>query len=90
MKKIDLGQSVSLLANLGVILGIVFLAVELRQNNALLAAESRATIVALNTEIWAKVIDTPDVAGLAVKDRSGESLTNAEELRLNALWVRSL
>jgi len=32
MKKIDLGQSITLLANIGVIVGIIFLAVELRQN----------------------------------------------------------
>ncbi|MDH3276443.1 MAG: hypothetical protein OEM99_18080, partial [Gammaproteobacteria bacterium] len=34
MKKIDLGQMVTILANLGVILGIVFLALELQQNTA--------------------------------------------------------
>lgn len=32
MKKIDLGQGAQILANIGVIAGIVFLAVELRQN----------------------------------------------------------
>ncbi len=38
MKKLDLGQSVGILANIGVIAGIVFLAVELRQNNELVVA----------------------------------------------------
>lgn len=42
MKKIDVGQTVSILANFGVIAGIVFLAVELRQNNEFLAAEAGA------------------------------------------------
>jgi len=32
MKKIDLGQTIQTLANLGVIAGIVFLAMELQQN----------------------------------------------------------
>jgi len=40
MKKIDLGQTIAILANIGVIAGIVFLAVETRQNNRLLAMES--------------------------------------------------
>jgi len=40
MKKIDLGQAINTLANLGVIAGIVFLAVEIRQNNELLAADA--------------------------------------------------
>ena len=33
MKKLDLGQTMTILANVGVIVGISFLAVELRQNN---------------------------------------------------------
>jgi hypothetical protein len=41
MKKIDLGQTVQILANLGVIAGIVFLGIELQQNNALLGAQAR-------------------------------------------------
>jgi len=32
MKKIDLGQTIAILANVGVIAGIVFLAIEVRQN----------------------------------------------------------
>jgi hypothetical protein len=39
MKKIDLGQTIQLLANLGVIAGIVFLAVEARQNRELLEVQ---------------------------------------------------
>ena len=33
MKKIDLGQTISILANVGVVVGIIFLAVEIRDNN---------------------------------------------------------
>jgi len=43
MKKIDLGQTATMIANLGVIVGIFFLAYELRQNtvsNQLLAAQN--------------------------------------------------
>jgi len=32
MKKIDLGQSIAILANIGVIAGIIIVAYELRQN----------------------------------------------------------
>ena len=41
MKKIDLGQTITILANVGVIAGIVFLAIELRQNNELLGQQAR-------------------------------------------------
>jgi hypothetical protein len=33
VKKIGLGQTISVLANIGVIAGIVFLGIELQQNN---------------------------------------------------------
>ena len=39
MKKIDVSQTLGILANIGVIAGIIFLAVELQQNNELLEAE---------------------------------------------------
>jgi hypothetical protein len=39
MKKIDVGQMISILANFGVIAGIVFLAMEVRQNTAALDRE---------------------------------------------------
>ena len=38
MKKPDLGQTITIFANLGVIAGIVFLGIELQQNNELLTA----------------------------------------------------
>jgi len=42
MKKIDLGQAIGVLANLGVITGIVFLAYETHQNSELLELQVRA------------------------------------------------
>lgn len=39
MKKIDLGQFISILANVGVISGIIFLAVEIRQNDKMMMSQ---------------------------------------------------
>lgn len=44
MKKFDFGQTLNTLANAGVVAGIIFLAVELNQNNELLELEARATL----------------------------------------------
>lgn len=44
MAKIDLGQTIQVLANVGVIAGIIFLAVEIRQNNRLMMAQTRSDI----------------------------------------------
>jgi hypothetical protein len=38
MKRIDIGQTITILANVGVLAGIALLAVELRQNTKLLRA----------------------------------------------------
>jgi hypothetical protein len=90
MKKIDLGQSVAILANVGVIASIVLLSLELRQNNELMSVQARATVVSLQTEVWRPTLEQPDVAPMLLKDRRGEALSDEEELRLSALWVRTL
>lgn len=43
MKQIDIGQTISILASIGVIAGIVFLGLELNQNNRLLVADAVST-----------------------------------------------
>ena len=63
MKKLDLGQTMTLLANVGVILGIVFLAFELRQNNQQLALQSYQAWVAANLQINASLAN-PELAAV--------------------------
>jgi hypothetical protein len=46
MKKMELGQTITILANLSVIAGIVFLAYEIRQNSESLRAQTRTDITA--------------------------------------------
>ena len=47
MKRIDIGQAITILANLGVIAGIIFLAVEIRQNQAVLEQGNAMNLVAV-------------------------------------------
>ena len=44
MKKIDLGQIITILANVGVVIGLVFLTLEIRQNNAQMRAQGAYSI----------------------------------------------
>ena len=90
MKKLDLGQTLSILANAGVIAGIVFLGLELRQNNELMAAEARRGQLSIQMETWGQVVENPDLIPLLVKDRNGEKLTVEEEFLLNSFWMRNL
>jgi hypothetical protein len=82
MKKIDVGQTISILANIGVIAGIVFLAFELRQNTVatqLIAAGSSAAYIRDMNNL---VAENGELAEILVKRRTGNSLTEAENLRL--------
>lgn len=89
MKKIDLGQTIGILANLGVIAGIIFLAVELQQNNQLseVQVEMALTATQANT-VLADIVEQPQLIALMLKDE--RSLTEVERQRLIALGLRVL
>ena len=75
MKKIDLGQSITILANLGVIAGIIFLAIEVQQNTQQLRNQSYQTWSAANTEINMTIAD-PELSALVSSGHEGsENLT---------------
>lgn len=88
MKRIDLGQSIAILANIGVIAGIAFLAIELQQNNDLMAAQARFNLLETRTESYTLQITEPDLAEALIKDRNGQTLTEVEDLRVQAYWTR--
>ena len=48
---LEIGQVLTLGANVGVIAGIIFLAMEVRQNNRLLAAQARYSLRAYRNDI---------------------------------------
>ena len=83
MKKLDLGQAVSILANAGVIAGIVFLAFELRQNNALLESQARSSLDERRMLMQLNLVENAGgITSILVKAREGEPLTGEEQLRL--------
>jgi hypothetical protein len=91
MKKIDLVQTVSMFANLGVIAGIIFLGLELSQNNELMAAEARFNRLTIATESYTLVSQNPEFASLIARsDESLESLTAGEREQLLSYGVRVL
>lgn len=87
MKKIDVGQTLNTLANAGVIAGIVFLVVELNQNNEFLELEANATQLQVFLDGWEQLAGDTDLVALMVKDRNEQELTSAEEMQLNAFWM---
>jgi hypothetical protein len=81
--KLNPGQIATLVANLGVVAGIVFLAVELRQNNELLRAEADFNYLQNRINNRQDVITDPEYAALWVRIENNDSLTADEQLRLD-------
>ena len=81
MKKTDLGQVIGIVANIGVIAGIVFLAIELRQNNDFLAAQARLGQLNATVSRMQIGLNNADLADINWRARNGDPLTPAEENR---------
>ena len=89
MKKIDLGQTIQIIANLGVIAGIVFVAIELRQNNLLLTAESIGTVFETRISRQDRIMENPGFTVVLIKNRRGEALSEEEEETILASFDRA-
>jgi len=83
MRRIDLGKAIQILANLGVIAGIVFLAVELRQSNVLAKAQTRSEIAIAMSDHLNRLAEDADLAEIWVRAQSDfASLGPVEEQRV--------
>jgi hypothetical protein len=90
MKQVDLGQTISIFANIGVIAGIVFLGFELRQNQRLSMAETRSSIAETIVSLQSLRAIDPAFLNVDSKVRAGEVLTSTEirqfALMQSAYW----
>lgn len=82
MKKIDLGQTIAILANMGMIVGIVFLAFELRQNTQAVELASAQTYLTGGSELDLRIATDKDLASLLLRSNNPEPLDAVEELQL--------
>jgi hypothetical protein len=88
MKKIELGQTIGILANIGVIAGIVFLGYELRQNTSVALATASQNMANAESQLLEQLFDYPEVIFLFSKPE----LTDEEVVRLYAflvVWART-
>ena len=84
MKKIDVGQAATVAANVGVIVGILFLAFELRQNTDAMTADAGATFLERSNGLAAAVAYDRDFAELWSKGEADfASLDEIDALRLS-------
>ena len=87
MNTARLNDWLGLIANVAVIGGMVFLAIEIRQNNELLRSESRQALVTNDVTSLAANLDHADVFARLV---SGAALAQEEQLRLSFMWALDL
>ena len=80
----------TLFANVGVIAGIIFLGIELRQNNELLEAEARFNRMRMSWDGWQSLAEIRDLTELIVRVENGETLAGAEQVRVDAVTMRIL
>ena len=91
MKKIDLGQTITIFANVGVIIGIAFLAIEMSQNNRLLLMEARLAETeayvdrtSASSAEWRQLALSGELADLLTRAETEgvSSLSPAEQMRV--------
>ena len=90
MKKLDVSQTISIIANVGVIAGIAFLAIEVRQNNELMADEAVRARADSIRQGYSQFVETPELTDIYIRERNGEALTEAEAFRMGAHFMRGL
>ena len=94
MKKIEFGQTVGILANTGVIAGIVFLAVEISQNQGALEEQNMLTRLSARevaSETYGNfrylLLENPDLLQVWNKAQSDEPLTELEKQQFDQMCV---
>lgn len=74
MRKTDASQTISIMANIGVIVGIVFLVLELNQTNEMVRAQTRASVTQATLENIAMYRDARVMSAFQ-RARNGGSLS---------------
>ena len=82
MKKIDRDRTIQILANVGVIAGIVFLGLEMQQNNEALDIQARLEREGWHRAAMARRAQNPDLIRAMAKARRGDELTDEDAIVL--------
>ena len=80
-----LKDNIELVGIAAVVLSLVFVAYEIRQNNELMAADARQVRTSMVIDSWRFGAENGELAEIRVRERSGEELTDIERERVDAL-----
>ena len=81
MKRLDLGQTLQLLGNVGVIIGILLLVYELNQNREMVQGQTRNELSQAVTAMLLELNADRDFADINFRGDNGEELTDFEAYR---------
>ena len=87
MKKKDLGQRITVLANVGVLVGILLLVYELNQNRQMMQAQTRSSIADGITEFLVNIGSDPELADLWALGGAGTALDETESRQFSTLMT---
>ena len=85
-----LNQWLILISNLGVLAGIIILAIEINQNTTVARSSARQAIAEMVSSRPMMAVENEDVARLTVKFFSGEPLTELERLQAMSRWYSTM
>ncbi len=87
MNSLKINDWLALIANVAVVGGIIFLAIEIQQNNELLRSESRQTLVANDVTSLTVNVENADVFAKLVSEKK---LSEEDQLRLSFMYMLDL
>ena len=87
MNNTKINDWIALIANIAVVGGIVFLAIEIRQNNELLRSESRQSLVSNDVTSLTANLQNADVFARLV---AGTKLSPEDQLRVSFMYMLDL
>lgn len=91
MKKIDLTQSISIFANLGVIAGLIFLGYEIRQNTAQMRADASYSINEAVDALNSSIYQDGEFAALLLRaEQSFSDLNRVDHARIVSFFFSEL
>ena len=90
MKFDDVNRWMSLLASLGIIAGLVLLAVELQQNQQMMRAQTRNEIALGVIDLMTLPASNPQLANVVRRGDAGEELTPDEQLQYRRMAIATL
>ena len=90
MKNIDLAQTVSTFANIGVVLGLIFLGIEVYQSNQMNRTVGWNNLIQSGIDFNDAIAQNADLAEILAKSNNDESMSDAEAIRMRAFTAASM